>query len=74
MKLHSMMANHMAGSWLQKEGARKATCVERDEGAVGSVDGMEADAVGIYMLVVYGEGNHRRVRDTHLYWHVQWTL
>ena len=55
LKLHSMMANHMAGSWLHKRGARKATCAERDEGAVGSVDAMEAGAVGVCMLVVRGE-------------------
>ena len=52
LKLHSMMANHMAGSWSQKGGALKATCAERDEGAVGSVAAMEAGAVGVCMLVV----------------------
>ena len=52
LKLHSMIANHMVGSWLQKGGARKATCAERDEGAVGSVAAMEAGVVGVCMLVV----------------------
>ena len=74
LKLHSMMANHMAGSWLQKGGARKATCAERDEGAVGSVDAMDEGAVGVCMSVVYGERNHSRVRDMHPHWHVRWTL
>ena len=36
----------------QKGGAQMVTCAERDKGAVGSVDAMEAGAVGICMLVV----------------------
>ena len=74
LKLHSMMANHMAGPWLQKGDARKATCAERDDCAVGSVGAMEEGAMGVCMHEVYGERNHSRVRDMHPHCHVRWTL
>ena len=67
LKLHAMMANYRAGFWLEKAGARKATCTERDEGTVGSVDAMEAGAVGICKLMVYGQ-SQRRAPATALLW------
>ena len=74
LKLHSMMAEHMAGSRLQKGGAWKTTCADRDEGTVESVDAMEAGAVDICMLVVYSARNYSGVSDAIPHRHVQWTL
>ena len=61
LKLHSMMANYMANSWLQK-GAWKATCAKRDEGTMESLGAMGTPGEGACILMVYGV---RRVRDVH---------